>query len=137
MKLDEILKVAKKPKLKEFDYFTKLGPFSLNGYVVIPDDFPLDYYDEFYRSIDDEPIGGMTFGGYFTLINGNLEIVYRGVHLGTTEENEKNAEKIKDLCVRCIGFDDSQAWPIDLTGTDGAKYLANELKKLAGKSNEA
>lgn len=137
MNAEEILKVAKKPNLKEFDYFTHLGPFSLNGYVVIPDDFPLDYYSDFYKSVDDGPVGGMTFGGYFTEINGELEIVYSGVNWATVKENEKDAEKIKKVCIRCIGFDDNHIWSIEKPGIEGAEYLADELKKLVGKSNEA
>lgn len=76
MNYEEIAAIAVKPALKTFEAFTKIGPASLNGYVVIPDNLPLDYYDKIYDEIDQSPFGGLTFGGYFTEINKGLSAVY-------------------------------------------------------------
>lgn len=135
MNYREILKVATKPDLKPFDTFTKWGPFSLNGYVVIPDNFPVDYCDYFYEQIDDGPVGGLTFGGYLTSVDGELVIIllderaYFHDEQHTVEELHQ-IEQLKDRASRVIGFDDAHFVPNELSADDGAKYLSNQLKMI-------
>ncbi len=135
MNYREILKVATKPYLKPFDTFTKWGPFSLNGYVVIPDDLPVDYTDEFYEQIDDGPVGGLTFGGYLTSVDGELVIIllderaYFHDEQHTVEELHQ-IEQLKDRSCRVIGFDDAHFVPNELSADDGIKYLSNQLKMI-------
>lgn len=135
MTYEEILKIAIKPDLQPFDKFTKRGPFSLNGYVVIPDDLPVDYTDEFYNRIDDAPVGGLTFGAYFTLINNELEPMYLDQYPYFNENNYTAEElqqikQLKNVSIRAIGFDNSHFVPNELSADEGTKYLANQLMKI-------
>lgn len=126
---------ANKPDLKPFSPFTLMGPFSLNGYVVIPDNWTLDYYDEFYQKIDDAPFGGLTFGGYIYEMDGSLHLTY----LDANPFNEKQAytkaqrdliDKMKSKCVKAIGFDDNHIVPNQMSAADGSQYLVKQLKEL-------
>ena len=135
MTYEEILKVATKPDLHPFDTFTKQGPFSLNGYVVIPDDLPVDYTDEFYERIDDSPIGGLTYGAYFTLINNELKPMQLDQHPYFNEKNHNQKElnqieQLKNISIRVIGFDNAHFVPNELSADEGTKYLANQLMNI-------
>ena len=135
MNYREILKVATKPDLKPFDTFTKWGPFSLNGYVVIPDNFPVDYCDDFYKQIDDSHIGGLTYGAYFTLINNELKPMQLDQHpyfneKNCTAEELQQIEQLKNVSIRVIGFDDNHIKSNELGAEEGAKYLAAQLMHI-------
>ncbi|OQJ70518.1 hypothetical protein BMS77_09030 [Leuconostoc pseudomesenteroides] len=135
MNYEEIAAVAVKPALKPFEAFTKIGPASLNGYVVIPDNFTLDYYDKIYEEIDQAPFGGLTFGGYFTEINNDLAAVYldQSPFFKESEHSDKELaliEKIKGVSVRALGFDDNHIWVNEMGAAEGAEYLSKQLKKL-------
>lgn len=134
MQYVELVSRVTKPNLKPFDYFTHFGA-TLNGYVVIQDEVPLDYYDDFYQSIDTTPIGGLTFGGYFTEIDGDLQVFYLDAwptyNSNNFSKEELEAIKIiKNLSVRAIGFDTNHIWTNELGAEEGAKYLSDELKKI-------
>lgn len=135
MNYEEIAAVAVKPSLKPFEAFTKIGPASLNGYVVITDNLPLDYYDKIYEEIDQAPFGGLTFGGYFTEINNELSAVYldQSPFFKESEHSDKELaliEKIKEVSVRALGFDDNHIWVNEMGASEGAEYLSKQLKKL-------
>lgn len=135
MNYEEIAAVAVKPALKPFEAFTKIGSASLNGYVVIPDNFTLDYYDKIYEEIDQAPFGGLTFGGYFTEINNDLAAVYldQSPFFKESEHSDKELaliEKIKGVSVRALGFDDNHIWVNEMGAAEGAEYLSKQLKKL-------
>lgn len=117
-------------ELKPFDTVVKQGPYSINGYVVIPDDWPVDYFDTKYRDIDDGPVGGITFGGYMYFSNGVPVLLAEMFLDAATTKTYQLYEKFQSECVPVIGFDDNHAWPIELPGQSGADYLASELKKL-------
>lgn len=123
------------PKLNMFDSFTLLGPYSLNGYVVVPNDFPLNYFDDIYEVVEDNPVGGITYGGYVTLIDGELQLAgldqqYLFTDHVFTDEQVEILKEAKTKCLPVLGFDDNHASPIQLSGLEGAEYLANELRKI-------
>ncbi|MDI6666447.1 hypothetical protein QMA56_01855 [Leuconostoc falkenbergense] len=135
MNYEEIAAVAVKPALKPFEAFTKNGPASLNGYVAIPDNLPLDYFDKVYDEIDQAPIGGLTFGGYFTEINKELSAVYldQSPFFNKSEHSDEELaliEKIKSVSVRALGFDNNHIWENEMAAAEGAEYLSKQLKKL-------
>lgn len=135
MNYEEIAAVAVKPDLKPFEAFTKIGPASLNGYVVISDNLPLDYFDNVYDEIDQAPFGGLTFGGYFTEINKELSAVYldQSPFFKDSEHSDEELaliEKIKGVSVRALGFDDNHIWKNEMEAAEGAEYLSKQLKKL-------
>lgn len=135
MNYEEIAALAVKPVLKPFEAFTKIGPASLNGYVVIPDNLPLDYYDKVYEEIDQAPFGGLTFGGYFTEINKELSAVYldQSYFFKKSEHSDEELaliEKIKAVSVRALGFDNNHIWVNEMGAAEGAEYLSKQLKKL-------
>lgn len=115
-----------KPNLKPFDTFTIFSPFGgLNGYVVIPDDFTNDYFDDFYDQIDAGPVGGLTFGGWVSQVDGSYRLVFHGE---TNEEMTK--ANGKSVTLKCIGFDDAHFYPNEMDTVTGAKYIAEQLKQL-------
>lgn len=136
MNYEEVTAQAVKPALKPFEAFTKIGPASsLNGYVVIPDNFTLDYYDKIYEEIDQAPFGGLTFGGYFTEINHELASVYldQSPFFKESEHSDEELaliEKIKAVSVRALGFDDGHIRKNEMGAVEGAEYLSKQLKKL-------
>jgi len=130
----ELVSRVTKPDLKPFDHFTHFGA-TLNGYVVIPDQMPLDYYSVVYQDIDTTPIGGLTFGGYFTEINGELSCLYLDAWPtydpnNFSKEELEAIESINKLSVRAIGFDNNHIWTNEMGAEDGAEYLSEELKKI-------
>lgn len=128
----EILSHSEKSDLKPFDYFTLFGTMSLNGYVVLPPELPVDYMDDIYREIDDSPIGGLTFGGYAFLQDGELAIAMLDQ---TPWEHSADDDfgPLKKLSVPIIGFDDNHIRANELSASEGAKYLSNALRKLTTK----
>lgn len=116
--------------LKPFDTLILQGPFSVNGYVVIPDDWPIDYTHEKYREIDASPIGELTFGGYAYLENGEYKLIAEIFLSNPDSSSAKRFVENEENCVPILGFDDNHAWPIDKPGQEGADHLVNELKKL-------
>lgn len=107
--------------LKPFDTFTKILPASLslfphgkNGYVVIPEEFPNDYDNKFYEQIDTSPVTELTFGGW---------VDSDGFLYWDEPEDKTDYKKV-------IGFDDAHAFPNEMSAEEGAKYIANQLKKI-------
>ncbi|TYC49924.1 hypothetical protein ESZ50_04865 [Weissella muntiaci] len=136
-KLSEDMNKLVKPDLELFDSFTLQGPYSLNGYVVVPNSFPLDYVDEFYSEIDDQLIGGLTYSGYAVVYDGELSLLSLDnspwLKLGTVElsENDRRVIKqVKNNSVRVLGFDDAHIDPNELDVKEGAEDLAKQLKLL-------
>lgn len=134
MNYEEIAAVAVKPVLKPFEAFTHWGA-TLNGYVAVPDNFPLDYYDKIYDEIDQAPFGGLTFGGYFTEVDGELACLYLDAWptydpKNFRQEDLKAMEAIKKVSVRAIGFDNNHIWENEMGTAEGAEYLSKQLKKL-------
>jgi hypothetical protein len=138
LKMEEMIEHANKPDLKPYDTFTLRGPFSQNGYIVIPDELPLNYIDKVYQQLDDNPVGGLTYGGYAFNLGTELHIDcldqrYKALPtiLGEMSEEKRILyEKYKALSVRIIGFDDSHITPNELDAEDGAKYIAEQLKEM-------
>lgn len=135
MNYEELAKKVVKLDLKPFEAFTQMGPTSLNGYVVIPENFPLDYYDDIYDELDQGPFGGLTFGGYFTEIDKNLTPVYLDNHpfFKKSEYSDEELawiEIIKSLSVRVIGFDDNHIWTNEMGAQEGSLYLSTQLKNI-------
>lgn len=128
-----------KPDLKEFDIATVDSPnpvsYGKNGYVVIPKSMPLDYYNDYYEFLDDSPVGGITFGGYLMIDDGDLKVSYLdSKNLGflqpeLDDEDLESIEKIKSHCIRVIGFDNQHAFPNELNAYDGAKYISSQLEQ--------
>ena len=123
------------PKLDVFDTFTLMGPYSLNGYVVIPDYLTTNFLADIYEDVDDGPIGGITYGGYVTSINGDLQLVSLDQHYIfydhiLTEKQVKKLNEVKTKCLPVLGFDDNHIHQNQLSGLEGADYLANELRKI-------
>lgn len=134
MNYEETAALAVKPTLKPFDAFTHWGA-SLNGYVVVPDNFPLDYYDKIYDEIDQSPFGGLTFGGYFTEVNSELVLLYLDAWPTYDPKNFKQSdlkaiEDLKKVSVRAIGFDNHHIHENEMSAEEGAEYLSKQLKKL-------
>ncbi|WP_125707500.1 hypothetical protein [Companilactobacillus zhongbaensis] len=130
----------KKPDYKMFDIILKGSPniyvqtFGRNGYVVIPDDWTLDYCSNFYGFLDDGPVGGLTFGGYITVANDELTAInLDSGNLGffqkeLNNDDKKAIEEIKKYCVHVIGFDNQHYRPNEMDAFDGAKYIAEQLR---------
>lgn len=135
MNYDEMALKAVKPNLKPFEAFTLFGTYSQNGYVVIPNNLPIDYFDDIYKKLDQEPYGGLTFGGYVTQIGGDLKLLYLDEYplfneCEHSKEEINSIENIKKLCVRAIGFDDNHIWVNKMNAHDGSIFLSKQLENL-------
>ncbi|GAP05065.1 hypothetical protein [Fructobacillus tropaeoli] len=136
MDYSEKLKNTRKPDLRPFETFTMTGPRSLNGYVVIPENYPLDYLSDFYAEIDTKPVNGLTFGGYLTETYGKRGLVYLDQSLSfdwekSTEDEKNYITSMKKLSVRVLGFDNDHIHPNEMGAKEGAEYLAKQLRKLS------
>ena len=124
---------SKKPALKPFDTLTKLGPYSENGYVIIPDNFPTDYTDDFYQDIDTEPVHGLSISGYISELDGE-QIWLRLDQKPYFDDKElsdydlKGIEAMKQKSIKVIGFDDAHITKNEMGAKEGAEYLAEQLK---------
>lgn len=132
-----------KPDLKPFDTFTLAAPDCLpaygeNGYVVIPDEWPIDYVDDVYTAESvltaTDMVHGLTFGGHAVISRGKLSIWYNRRPLQVTEEEEQLLCEVEVLpqsySVKVIGFDDSHYRPNDIDAKSGAAMIADALKKI-------
>ncbi|MQS52156.1 hypothetical protein [Companilactobacillus mishanensis] len=121
----------RKPDLKSFDYFTLMGPYSMNGYVVIPDEFPTNYDDEIYDDINKHNhFQGLTYAGGATIYQDELTLVFldNPFRKLTSEENVQ-LEQVKPYMVRVVGFDDNHAFLNELPADEACIELSNTLKK--------
>ncbi len=128
-----------KPNLKPFDTVVKESPrgmmsFGKNGYVVVPDKMPLDYFNSYYGFLDDSAVGGLTFGGYLTVTDGKIRVLYldspsSGHEDKLSKEDHKFIDKIKPYCVRAVGFDNNHYMPNIMDAQEGVKYLSKQLKQ--------
>ncbi|GAP05064.1 hypothetical protein [Fructobacillus tropaeoli] len=103
--------------------------------MVIPDNFPIDYTDDFYKDIDTKPVHGLTFSGYISELDG--EQIWLLLDQNPFFDDKKRAgydlkgmEAMKQKSVKVIGFDDAHSVPNEMGAKDGAEYLAEQLKKL-------
>lgn len=146
MKYTEILEELKRRGASKI---TPLTPFADwhegyedNGFVVLPDNLPVNYLDPLYKSINTKPIGGLTYEGYAwldaadNLGKSRLDLDPRAVPVTESEELEALAEIKKEYVSPIFGFDNDHIEAIQLKGIDGARYLAAELKKLKRGSSD-
>ena len=140
MKYTEILEELKKRGASKILPFTPFADWHEdkedNGFVVLPDGFPVDYLDPIYQSIDTKPIGGLTYEGYAWIDEkgyvgkSRLDLDTRATPQYEPEELHA-LQEIKDLYVSPIlGFDNNHIEPIELKGLEGARYLVKQLKQL-------
>lgn len=113
--------------------------YSGNGYVTIPEDMPKNYLNKVYYDLDDAPVGGLTFSGYVTELNGELALLRleqgtRSIHAeknkAIMELMEPIHKKVRPYCIPVLGFDDQHAQPNQLNGMEGATYLRDQLKDI-------
>ena len=123
MKYTEILEELKKRGASKILPFTPFADWHEdkedNGFVVLPDGFPVDYLDPIYQSIDTKPIGGLTYEGYAWIDEkGNVGKSRLDLDTRATPQYEPEElhalQEIKDL----------------LKGLEGARYLVKQLKQL-------
>lgn len=139
MTYTEYLKSHKlqKPDFKTFDIVIIDAPifgFGPNGYVVIPDEMPLNYYSDYYKFLDDSTVGGLTFSGYLFITDGETAVDildsddFNGLRK-FSEEDKKSINEFKKHSLRVIGFDNQHYRPNEMNAVDGANYLAKQLKQ--------
>ena len=139
MTYTEYLKSHKlqKPDFKTFDIVTidaPLAGFGPNGYVVIPDEMPLNYYSDYYQFLDDSPVGGLTFGGYLFITDGRVVVDildsddFNGMRKFSAED-KASLKEFKKYSLRAIGFDNQHFRTNEMNAVDGANYLSRQLKQ--------
>lgn len=140
----EINLQIERPNLKPYDtatvymyqeYNTYRPSGYENGYIVIPDELPLDYTNKIYWELDTSNVNGLTFGGYLTKKDGKYIVLYLDAQpelfdkpLSTDEQ--QIVDEIKTKCVRAIGFDDNHLYFNSMSAEDGANDIAKQLKKM-------
>lgn len=130
------LHTFKKPDLKLFETFTLPSPdcfrLAKNSYVVIDDAMPIDYMSDYYEFLDDDPVGGLTYGGYVSNVDGILKLINLnpdpllfGHRL--VEREKEIVDELKKYSFKVIGFGNQHYQPNELGAKAGSKYLARQL----------
>ena len=141
--LQDHLATSVKPDLKPFDTFTVDEPgFNnpyrpdgyTNGYIVIPNDLPIDFTDPFYQQLDTRAVQGLTISGYLTIEDGERHIYLLDAHTDLTGKIDADTQQVIDRfkakTVPIIGFDNNHLYYNDVTAQEGATDLANQLREL-------
>ena len=112
-----------------------------NGFVVLPDGFPVNYLDPIYKAINLQPIWGLTYEGYAWIdAEGNLgkarlDLDPRAVPQFELEQLQALKEIKENYVSPIFGFDNNHIEPIELKGIEGARYLATQLRQLEADLN--
>ena len=102
-------------------HFLFNGPYSLNGYVEVPEHFPEDYMDKVYNDI--EVFGGLTFGGHAFVKDNKIQcLIHEPIYIPMFDNRDYGRTYIDYLnavnyykkfiypdCeyVKVLGFDDN------------------------------